>query len=272
MRTEKDTPIDDQVASSADKTKKDAEDSALSDAEKTEQEFDRNRQKADQELANKVKEHPTYKRVAAEKVQLSATLDDMRAKQEQLRQEIQQLKASKDAEKEASDNLPDIDLANATVEDYGKAIQKMATVIKGLNKELAVVKTKTHQSEAERQQEKQAAKEQKDRDDTLSTVCTILEKKHGAGLRNRAIQLMDERIKSEGGPATTPEATLMLEECFESAKTERKESEKKDGSRKKTLVTDTGGGGRSRFGTVQIKTGSLDDVAAQFSKLAADTG
>jgi len=236
-------------------------DTALKDAEKAEKEFDKDRQRADQAEAN-------FKKAKADRDRLNSELESQRQKAQELEAQIKELQAGKAAEKDVIDQIPEIDPENASVEDYGKAMKQMRTVIATLTKKLAQVETKGDQSEATRKKEREAAAEQEQRNKTFNKVCERLEKKHQAsGLRNRAVELMEQRVAKEGDPENQAEATLMLDECFAEAKAETKKSK----DRKTTPVTDTGGGGRVSLGNVQIKKGSLDDVVSQFEK-ASNSG
>jgi chromosome segregation ATPase len=232
---------------------------AIKDADKAEKEFDKDRQRADQAEAN-------FRKAKAERDKLNSELESQRQKAQELEAQIKELQAGKAAEKDVADLIPEIDPENASVEDYGKAMRQMRVVIANLNKKLAQVETKGDQSEAARKKEREIAAEQEQRNKTFNKVCDRLEKKHGPGLRNRAIELMEQRVATEGDPENQAEATLMLDDCFAEAKTEAAKKPKD-----KKVVTDTGGGGRVSFGNVQIKKGSLDEVFEQFER-ASKTG
>lgn len=248
MGTEKDTELKDEKVI----------DTAITDAEKAEKEFDKDRQRADQAEAN-------FRKAKAEKERLDTELESQRQKAAELQAQIDELKAGKNAEKDVVDQIPDIDPEKATVEDYGKAMKQMRTVIAGLTKKLAQVETKGQQSESERQREKLAAREKADRDKTFEDLCRELDEEFGPGLRNDAIKKMEERVAAEGEPSNAVKATLIFRKCYAAAKAEAEQGKAKDKS-KRIIPTDTGGGGRTRFGSVQIKKGSLDDVVAQFER------
>lgn len=225
-------------------------------------EFDKERQKADQELANKVKEHPAFRRVAAEKEHLNRDLQAIRDEHENLKAQLQQLQAGKTAADEVSGIIPELG-EDATVEDYGQAIKAVGKVVVDLRKELAAVQTRTEQAETKRKQEREMTAAQREQNQRFEKVCKRLEAKHGPGLRNRAVEMMEQRASAEGEPADLAEATLLLDDCFASAKAERDAKPKKG----KAPVGDVGGGGHVRFGEVQIKAGSLDEVAEQYARL-----
>jgi len=228
--------------------------------------FDKDRQRADQAEAN-------LRKARQEKEQLGAQLAEMQAKHTELSQKVAELTAGKAAEDQVTQLLPEFDPENMTGDEIAKALPQIAKVIRDLNKELATLKTKAERSDTERQQQRQQSEAEKQKNAIFQKVCTRLEGKHGAGLRNRAIEVMEKRIETEGEPATQAEATLMLDECFAQAKEEAKTKEKDKPSRKRSETpTDTGGGGRPTFRNVEIKKGSLDDVAAQVERAMTASG
>ncbi len=94
----------------------------------------------------------------------------------------------------------------------------------------------------------------------FQVVCTKLEEKHGAGLRNRAVELMEKRIAAEGEPATQAEATLLLDECFGAVKRELLAKKKAE---------PPGAAVSRKLAQARIKKGSLDDVFTQYKKVLA---
>ena len=240
----------------------DAMDKAIADGEAAAKEFDKDRQRADQAEAS-------LRKTQAERDQLNGQLAEMQAKHEELTARMAELTAGKNAEADIA--LPEIDPETMTGDEIAQVLPQITTVIRQLNADLATVRTKAEQLAAERQQEQQRTREETQKNATFRKVCRRLEGKYGAGLQNRAIELMEGRIEAEGAPPTQAEATLMLDECFAAAKTEAATKQPGKGSEPKASgpPTDTGGGGtRPRFGNVEITPGSLDGVAAQFEKVA----
>ena len=242
---------------------KEVVDQALKDGEAAAREFDKDRQRADQAEAN-------FRKAKAEKDQLHAQLAEMQAKHKELTNKVAELTAGKSAQEQVE--LPQFDPENMTGDEIAKALPQIAKVIRDQNKELAILRAKTEQSEAERQREREQLAAERQRNATFQKVCTRLEEKHGAGLRNRAIELMDKRTETEGEPATPAEATLLLDECFAAAKEEAKAKDKPSRKKSETATDTGGGGGRPTFRNVEIKKGSLDDVASQYEKALASPG
>jgi len=228
-----------------------------SEAEKK-PDFDKDRQRADQAEANLRKEKNRRE-------QLENELTSLRTTAELLQSQVVELSKSKKDADELSDQLPDIP-DDASTEDLARAHKAMNKLIKNLFKTVGELRQSTsrHQQETRAEREQREAAEH--RNATLDKVCTRLEKKHGAGLRNRAIALMEKRIEDGEQPGDPTEATLMLDDCFEQAKIEREDKKKQD---KDKPNDDTGGGGtRPRLGPAKLKPGSLDEVAAQFETAA----
>lgn len=225
--------------------------------EKPEAKFDRERQRADQAEANWRKERQERERVSGE-------LTDLRMTAERLQAQIAELTKARKASE--SDDLPEVP-DDASIEDLLAVTKATGKVIRNLREQLADLKTSTakHQEETRAEREQREAEER--RNATLEKVCTRLEKKHGTGLRNRAIQMMESRIDKGDKPADPAEAALMLDDCFMEAKQEREDKKKQEGP-----AGDSGGGGtRPKLGPGKIKPGSLAEVAAQFAG-AAGTG
>jgi hypothetical protein len=234
---------------------------ALRDGEAAAREFDKDRQRADQAEAN-------FRKEKAKAEQATAQLAEMQAKQVDLQKKVNELTAGKDAEE--AQILPDFDPENMSGDEVAAALPQVAKVVKALNAKIAKLEAQAQNIETDRQREREQTQAEQQKNELFQKVCTKLETKHGAGLRNRAIELMNQHIESEGAPATQAEGTLLLDECFEQAK---KEAKDKPASKKKSdTPTDTGGGGaRPTFRNVQIKKGSLEEVAAQYDR-AAGTG
>jgi len=238
-------------------------DDALNDAKKAEQDFDKERQRADQAEAN-------LRKTKVEQEQLQQKLAEQKASAEQLAKQIDELKAAKGASDEVESLLGDFDPENASLEDYGTALKQIGGMVRDLKSELASVRSRAEQTAEETESERQQRQAEDAKAKTYNRVCTRLEKKYGDGLRNRATELFQEKVKLEGPPSDPADATLRLDECFAEAKEEAAKAKKKDAESTKKVTTDTGGGGvRPSYGDVQIKPGSLDDVAAQFETATA---
>lgn len=236
-------------------------DAALRDAKDADLKFDKDRQRADQAEAS-------LRRTSSEKRQLEDALRQSQEQYNDLQRQLEELKAVKGAESEADELIADIDPENSTLEDYAGALKKMGTMVRGLNKKLAEVKTMAERNVSESKAERQQRKEEAAKNETFNRICTRLEKKHGPGLRNRATELFQQRVEAEGRPDGPAEATLLLDECFASAKDETKKPA--DKKQKDTVPTDTGGGTyRSPSDRSRVKKGSLDEVASQFEAMAS---
>jgi uncharacterized protein (DUF3084 family) len=236
---------------------KEIREKAIQEAEKADGQWDKERQRADQAEAN-------FRKAQAEKDKLNAQMEQMQQQYQQQRNQLAELNAQSQATKSITDSLPDIDPENADIEDIAKAVSASRRIIAEQAKEVAALKAKASQYEQETTRERQQREERERRNQTLNEICTDLEEEFGSGLRNDAIKLMEKMNEEQGLPSNSAKAVLRLRNCFKKAK----EDKGKNTDTAKVLMTDTGGGGgRPVFGNPNIKKGSLDDVAGQYSKL-----
>lgn len=217
-------------------------------------EFDKAKQRADQEAANARKA-----REAAEAERGRAAAAEAEAAR--LRQQISDLQKQASAEKTVTDALPDVDVENASIEDLTKYVKAATKVIAEQGKKLASVETRVDRSAEETAQERQA-KVMKDRANAaLNEVCDDLDREFGAEHRNAAIELMEKRNAEEGLPGASYKAVLRLRDCYKAVASEAKKSEPKKSARR---PVDTGGGGvRPAFGGKQVRKGTLAEVMGQ---------
>jgi hypothetical protein len=230
------------------------------DATKNQEQWDKERQRADQETANarKAREEATL---------LRNQIAQQQAESAAMRKQFEELSATVNAGRSVVDALPDLDVENASTADLAAAIKKAGTLITEQAKELARLQTKAKQYEEESAADKAARVAREQADQTLNEVCEELDAEFGAGYRNEAIKLMQTKNAEQGRPESPAKAVLRLRSCYR----EIKESKAKENKAKNPPHTDTGGGGsRPSFGGKQIKKGSLDEVAAQVA--AANAG
>lgn len=214
--------------------------------------WDKERQQRDQAEANR------------QRATLRQENETLRGQVTTLQAQIADLSNTKKASEKVESELPELP-EDASTEELAKAVRAATRTIKGLHAKLAGLETTTTRHEQETKAERESRLAEERRNETLNKVCGRLEKKHGAGLRNRAIAMMEALIDQGNVPADPADAALMLDECFAEAKKER------DKKSKEEPRTDIGGGGpRPRLGPAKLKAGSLAEVAAQFA--AAETG
>lgn len=228
----------------------------MAEETKDNKDFDKERQRADQEASNAARARETASTLSSENATLKG---DMAAMQTRLNQ----IDSDSAAAKAIDSVLSDIDPNDASAEDLASVAVETKKVITTLAQDVATLKSSTAKSDAEREREKQAEESEARDNAVLNDVCNDFETEFGAGLRNKAIALMEKTNKEKGLAVNPAKALLRLRDCFKQV------SEVKDDDTGDPHFTDTGGGGGRPFVTSpEIKEGSLDDVAAQYKKHA----
>lgn len=241
-----------------DRDSDDPVDKAITDAEKKElednPEFEKTRQRADQEAANAAKARER----AAE---AEGNLDSARSENEQLKEQLAEAEA-----KAAEAGIEDVELDEADYEGTDLALVK---AIKGLNdkiglKDKEIKGLKDLGKKYEQQEQGKAAQNasQVEYDELLSG----LDEDYGVDCRNAAVkafqQLRDEGKILKGSPA---KATRLMEKCYKDARKAKDAAKKKD----KSLNLDTGSGGGSlpQLEGKEIPDDlSLDDAVEAYGK------
>lgn len=238
----------------ADEQKKnDPTEKAIETAEKaTGENFDKERQRADQAEAN-------VRKLAQDKVQLTGQLATLQSTVQQQQNQLAELSSKK----QTFDSIPEINIESASLEDVVKAVSAAKQIIATQAQEITKLSKK-----AEAYERNEIGKtETEQRNKILDEVCGELEQEFGAGLRNEAIKFMQQMNEEQGPPENSAKATLRLRNCFKKAKDAR-DADKKKPADKKTNVPPGEGGGRSSFGSSKFKKGSLKEVLAQARQAA----
>lgn len=225
-------------------------------------EFEKTRQRADQEAAN-------ARKARDELSQSQGALDASLAEATSLKE---QLAAAEARATEAGIATTELDESNYEGTDRAlvRAIQDLNKKIEAKDKasttEIAALKRKAADYEAQDRQTKSQQAVNRVYDDLL----TDLDEEFGAENRNVAVAKFNQ-LQSEGEiPKSNPvKATRIMGRCYKEAKAARDKAKKeKDSSSSKNLALDSGSGGGSPPNLLgaEIKEGSLDDVAAQVSR------
>lgn len=216
------------------------------------QDWDKTRQQADIERANAEK-------ARAEVARTKSELEEARQQLAEQKQQLEALNAKESATKSVDELIPDLNDDDITFESLAASLRSSKQLIKSQAEQIAELK-----NTASRYQQSKAQEEaKKSAEALLNKVCSEFDEEFGAGLRNDAIRLMEQKTK-ENGPVYGAEAVLRLRSCYrEVAKTKKKDTPKPNSQ----IKTDTGGGGgRPSIGEAKIKKGSLKDVSAQLRK------
>ena len=225
--------------------------SAIEDGEKAElennEEFEKTRQRADQEAANAAKARERATQAESENETLKEQLVAAKAKADEAGIEDVELDES---------NYQDTDLALVkSIKALNKKIDAKDSRIAGLEKKAAGY---------EEQLQKEA--NETARNSIYEGLLTDLDLEYGADCRNEAVNKF-QTLNTEGKvPKGNPtKATRIMEKCYKEVKA-AKAANKKD----KPLSLDSGSGGGSalNLSSVEIKEGSLDEVAAQYAAAA----
>jgi len=229
--------------------KEDLTQKAIETAEKATGDWDKERQRADQEAAN-------VRKLIAERNQLNMQLATLQSQMAAQQAEIQKLSSTK----QVFEEIPEVDASEADSETLAKAINAAKKIISVQAEKLAQLENKAQQYE----QLESSRSVQQERQAILEKVCSKLEAEFGAGLRNEALALMQKINQEEGAPENSAEATLRLRDCFKKVK-ESRDAEKRKVD-KSHVPPD--GGGKSSFSSLKFKKGSLKEVLAQARQMA----
>ena len=231
----------------------------LLDEQKTSEvkpDFDKEKQRADQAEAN-------FRKEREQREAMQANLEAQVAESNRLKQQLEELSAQVNAKKSVENELPEIDVENASVEELAHALARTRKLIVDQTKKIATLETVASavkkNSEATEAQQREAGRKQK----ILNELCDDLEAEYGKGLRNEAIELMQKKNDELGLPTSPAMAARRLEKCFKEIADSKKGKKKND--TRDPLVDPGHGGGRPRYGTMKLKKGSLDDVADQIA-------
>jgi len=220
----------------------------IKEAERKKQEdFDKARQRADQEAANAAK-------ARQQAAQASQQLVEMQAKSDAMQKELDDLKAK------AGDQ--GIDLNEEDFEDSDKtlvkAIKALESKLEAGNARFAKLEKVKDDLLAERQIEQANRQRNKVYDDLL----TDLDSEYGPQHRNTAVKQFDKLVADGKVQNNAAMSTRALEKCYKDA---RKAAEKdlKDNPQRGLSLDPGVGGGSPNLNKAKLKPGSLADVSAQ---------
>jgi seryl-tRNA synthetase len=207
------------------------------------QEWDKDKQRADMEHAN-------FLKAKGENEKLSAKITDFESKISSLEEQIKV--------NQQKVEIAELDPLRADVPDLVNQNQKLIQRLKQAEDNLQNLMTKAtdyERKELERQQKEQ-------RQETIDKICKPLDKEFGAKYRSKAVKMAEAMVND--GKADSPQdamdAYLLLTKCYK----ELVEADKEKTVKEK-LPVDTGAGAFSFQGT-DIKEGSLDEVMAAMRK------
>ena len=207
-------------------------------------EWDKERQRADQAEANLRKSESRLNESDLKTQQLERTVSDMQDK-------MSQIEAVKGLD------LTQLDPDKADVPEVVREYAKMSKVLEETTKKLTVLEQKANSYEKDAESNRQ----ERYKEEQIERICTPLDKKYGASLRNEAKKRAEERVTERGfSPKDILECSQMLENEYIALADEA--SKKK----KETVTSDNGrGGSKVGFGD-NIKPGKLHDVMGQIRK------
>jgi len=226
---------------------------AVETTEKKSTNWDKDRQRADQEAAN-------VRKLLAEREQLRSQLTTLQSQLAEQQAAIQKLSTTK----QVFEEIPEVDANEADPEVIAKAINTAKKLFAAQGAKIAEFENKVKYYE----QIEMNRVAQAERQAILERVCSKLEAEFGAGLRNEALELMNKINQEEGAPENSAEATLRLRDCFKKIKEKRDAENRKA---KQSLIPPDGGG-KSSFTSLKFKKGSLKEILAQARQLAGTNG
>jgi len=210
-------------------------------------------QMLEQERANVAKAKETARQVQTD-------LESVKSENDTLKEKLQAAEA-----KAADAGIDDVKLDESeyTGTDLAlvRAIESLKTQIKAKDKRIAVIEKKAEGYEEQSRKEKAIAS----RNSAYEEILSDLDGEYGADCRNAAVKKFDELIADGKVPkGNTAKATRILEKCYKEVKTAKSKDTKTDKS-SFSLDSGSGGGTSPNLSGVEIKEGSLDEVAAQYA-------
>jgi len=223
-------------------------DEAAAAERKKQEDFDKARQRADQEAANAAK----ARQQAAE---ASQQLVAEQAKSNAMQTELDALKAK--AEDQGIDlNEEDFQDSDKTLV---KAINALEAKFEASKGEIADLKKAKNDLLAERQANEAARQRNKVYDDLL----TDLDSEYGPQFRNVAVKQFDKIVAEGKVQNNAAMSTRALEKCYKDAKKAAEKDLKENPQRGLSLDPGAGGGSPNLNNRAKLKPGSLADVSAQ---------
>ena len=244
---EGDDPLDKAIETAEAASKTPEEQRAIDEARKSEQQLEQER--ANTRRANEAtnQAQATVRAVQAERDDLAQKLADAEAKAAEAG--IEDVKLDPD-EYEGGD----LKLVRA-IEAVKKQIEAKDTRIAGLEK-----KAQTFEQQANANAARTESKSQ------YEELLTEMDADYGPDCRNEAIKKFTEMRTSGKVNVNRPSlATRALEKCYKEVKAAKDKAEPGRKKPKVDLDMDSGGGSGVNLGKVEIKEGSLDEVAKQYA-------
>lgn len=238
---------------------KDALENAIKEGEKDQlkdnPEFEKTRQRADQEAAN-------AKKARQELSETQTELETAQSDNESLKEKLAEAET-----KAVQAGIQNVELDES---EYQGTDLNIVRAIKSLKQELVASKKETDglnkkaagYEERERKEQAKLAS-----NSTYEELLTGLDGEYGADCRNDAVAKFNEMIDKGEVPKGNPiKATRAMEKCYK----EVKATKSKDTKEKSSLTLDSGSGGGStpKLSGSELKSGSLEEVAAQYAASA----
>jgi len=219
-------------------------------------EFEKTRQRADQEAAN-------ARKAREELSETQTELETAQSENESLKEQLEKAES-----KAAQAGIMDVELDESQYQGTDLALVKSIKFLKqnqeAKDKELEALKKKAAGYE-ERDRKNQAKLAQ---NSAYEELLSELDGEYGADCHNEAVEKFQEMCSKGEVPKGSPaKATRALEKCYKEVKA-AKSKESKDKDKSLSLDTGLGGGSSPNLSGVEIKEGSLDEVDAQVSKTA----
>jgi uncharacterized protein (DUF3084 family) len=211
--------------------------------ETKEQDWDKEKQRADMEHANFLK--------------AKSQNDDLQGKLDTYESRMSQLEAQIKVNQEKVE-IAELDPLRADVPDLVNQNQKLIQRLKAVESQFRQLESKATEFEKIELDRKATTERQA----TIDKICKPLDKEYGAKFRSKAIKIAEEAVNSgeEATPKDAIDAYFMLEKVYKKLRSED-ETEKK----KEAIPVDTGSNAFS-FQSADIGEGSLKEVVAQMRK------
>lgn len=221
---------------------------------KEKEEFEKTRQRADQEAAN-------ARKAREELNETQEVLETARSENESLKEKLAEAES-----KAVQAGIKDVELDES---EYQGTDLALVRAIKILNQKIDVKDKKidnlekkaTGYEERERQEQAKIA-----RNSVYEELLSDLDGEYGADCRNDAVKKFDELGKKGDIPKGNPaKAARIMEKCYKEVKTAKSKETKKS----LPLDTGSGGGGAPNLSGFKFKSGqSLDEAVAQYAAAA----
>lgn len=216
----------------------------------------RDEQMLEQERANTARANETAR-------QAQSDLETTKSQNETLKEQLAAAEA-----KAAEAGIKDVELDESSFEGTDlalvKSIKSLGEQVKAKDARIAALEKKATGYEDQDRQDRATQA----RNTAYEELLTDLDGEYGADCRNEAVKAFNQLIADGKVPKGSPaKATRAMEKCYKEAKA-AKAKDKTDKEKSSPLPLDSGSGGGSapNLSGVEIKEGSLDEVAEQVGK------